>query len=394
MDAVFRIHHAFVFALAAASLFCAPATAAPPPKGDQDAVHLKAGFPLTGGHRKVQCSSCHVRGVFKGTPKTCANCHNGTLAAGKGSTHVPSSNTCDSCHVSTTWTAVRFDHSSITTSCSSCHNGRVARGKGPRHISTSNTCDACHVTTNWTRIDFDHSDVTGTCATCHNGISATGKKATHIASTNNCDSCHVTTKWTTVNVDHADVTGSCSSCHNGARATGKPVTHIQTAAQCDACHSTVAWTPASFDHSAAVTGSCSTCHNGTSATGKTATHFTTTLQCDSCHNIAGWTPIRFTHATASYPGDHGSGVTCAGCHATNSQVATWSSPAFKPDCAGCHAKDFESDEHTKYDRPSSTSYGVNELRDCTGSCHLYSDSSLTTIEERRNGEHRPSESRW
>jgi hypothetical protein len=37
---------------------------------------------------------------------------------------------------------------------------------------------------------------------------------------------------------------------------------------------------------------------------------------------------------------------------------------------------------------------VNELRDCTGSCHLYSDSSLTTIEERRNGEHRPSESRW
>jgi hypothetical protein len=31
---------------------------------------------------------------------------------------------------------------------------------------------------------------------------------------------------------------------------------------------------------------------------------------------------------------------------------------------------------------------VDELRDCAGSCHFYTDSSLTTIKDRRNSEHR------
>jgi len=30
------------------------------------------------------------------------------------------------------------------------------------------------------------------------------------------------------------------------------------------------------------------------------------------------------------------------------------------------------------------------LRDCAGSCHIYSDATLTTIKERRSGEHRVS----
>ena len=34
-------------------------------------------------------------------------------------------------------------------------------------------------------------------------------------------------------------------------------------------------------------------------------------------------------------------------------------------------------------------YTVSELRDCTGSCHVYTDSSMTTIKENRPGpEHR------
>jgi hypothetical protein len=39
-------------------------------------------------------------------------------------------------------------------------------------------------------------------------------------------------------------------------------------------------------------------------------------------------------------------------------------------------------------------YTVGELRDCTGSCHVYTDATLTTIRERRSGEHRVSAGEW
>jgi hypothetical protein len=235
--------------------------------------------------------------------------------------------------------------------------------------------------------------VTGTCASCHNGTNATGKPVTHITSTNTCDSCHVTTNWTTVRVDHTAVIGTCSSCHNGTKAAGKPVTHIQTTAQCDTCHSTVAWLPASFDHSAVI-GSCSTCHNGTSATGKPPTHFVTTLQCDSCHNTVAWTPIRFTHSSAAYPGDHRAAVTCLSCHTANSQTIAWRNAAYQPDCAGCHASRFVPGSHKKYETPTTVNYTVSELRDCSGACHQYTNSTLTTILVRRNSHHRPSDVGW
>ena len=38
-----------------------------------------------------------------------------------------------------------------------------------------------------------------------------------------------------------------------------------------------------------------------------------------------------------------------------------------------------------------TYYTVGELRDCSGACHIYTDSSLSTISDRRNGNHRVSD---
>ena len=45
------------------------------PAGKADFDHLKTGFPLTGKHAKTECESCHVRGIFEGTPVRCASCH-------------------------------------------------------------------------------------------------------------------------------------------------------------------------------------------------------------------------------------------------------------------------------------------------------------------------------
>jgi len=196
----------------------------------------------------------------------------------------------------------------------------------------------------------------------------------------------VTSSWTNVRFDHNAVTGSCASCHNGSTATGKGALHITTTAECDNCHTTLAWTPANFDHNN-VTGSCSSCHNGATATGKPSNHFTTTLQCDECHRTTAWLLVTYSHTSAAFPGNHGAGVGCTDCHTTNAQTIAWQFGAYQPDCAACHADDFKPDPHKKNENPDAR-YTLSELRDCSGSCHIYTDSSLTTIKERRNSEHR------
>jgi hypothetical protein len=90
--------------------------------------------------------------------------------------------------------------------------------------------------------------------------------------------------------------------------------------------------------------------------------------------------------SAKYP-NHGSRLTCRSCHTTNQQTVTWRTAAYAPDCAACHSNRYDASKHTKY---GSVRYTVSELRDCSGACHRYSDSTLSTISSRRNGpQHRP-----
>jgi hypothetical protein len=111
------------------------------------------------------------------------------------------------------------------------------------------------------------------------------------------------------------------------------------------------------------------------------------MPCDECHSTNSWLPTtRYSHTSGAYPGDHNSSVLCLNCHLSNTQVATWTSSTYRPDCAGCHVSDYEAKEHKKVDSPR-IYYTVGELRDCAGSCHRYTDSSLTTIERTRNSKH-------
>jgi hypothetical protein len=113
----------------------------------------------------------------------------------------------------------------------------------------------------------------------------------------------------------------------------------------------------------------------------------TTRSCDSCHTTTAWTPTKaYTHTSPFYK-PHNSGVTCASCHTTNSEVIAWKYAAYKPDCAGCHAAKFKPDAHKKVDTPKIL-YTVGELKDCSGSCHTYTDSTLTAIKKTRSGEHK------
>ena len=75
------------------------------------------------------------------------------------------------------------------------------------------------------------------------------------------------------------------------------------------------------------------------------------------------------------------------CHTTNAETVVWAFVAYKPDCAGCHANDYRSDPHVKYQSPTTVRYTVGELRNCAGACHIYTDSTMTTIKTTRTGHH-------
>jgi hypothetical protein len=246
-------------------------------------------------------------------------------------------------------------------------------------------CEACHIAGIFQGTPTD-------CAFCHDGTgmrAESGKPLDHVPTSNRCEDCHTSVTWEQVRFDHAAVTGSCSSCHNGFVARGKSNDHIFTNADCDLCHIEVVWYAIRFDHSA-VMGSCSNCHNGIEATGLPNGHFGTGSQCDVCHTSNRWLPDTFRHMSGNYPGDHRDNLDCTQCHMANSEPVQWPFSSLQPDCAGCHRSDFKPGPHKKYENPD-TPYTPEELRDCSGSCHTYTDSSLSTIKKRRDSEHRVSD---
>lgn len=94
-----------------------------------------------------------------------------------------------------------FDHTPVAgLACASagCHNGASpATYKPITHPVTTNTCESCHTTLSWTPllIPIDHSQTTDACSTCHNNVIATGKPGNHIPTMLECDNCHTTAGW-------------------------------------------------------------------------------------------------------------------------------------------------------------------------------------------------------
>jgi hypothetical protein len=162
-------------------------------------------------------------------------------------------------------------------------------------------------------------------------------------------------------------------------------------ADCGACHNSVAWLPATFDHSLG-TGVCSSCHNNIVAVGKPSNHFDTSKQCDECHTNQSWLPAIYNHNSSDYPGGH-AGVDCVSCHTGNVESITWPTIKYRPDCAGCHETAWIADPHKKTENPSLILYTLDELSDCTTSCHIYADDTFSpsAIAEVRNSKHTPSD---
>jgi len=192
-------------------------------------------FPLAGGHAALDCTQCHVGGVFTGLSSDCYSCHSANYQAAPA--HVASnySHDCTQCHSISGWLPAVFDHAFFALTgghagldCSRCHVGGVYTGlspdcyschsanyqSAPDHVAMAfpHDCMQCHTTSAWIPANFQHNfPLTGphnvSCIECH----TSGNTQVF-----NCLTCH---EKTTTDEHHKEVSGysytsqACYQCH-------------------------------------------------------------------------------------------------------------------------------------------------------------------------------------
>lgn len=129
-------------------------------------------FPLQGQHAATDCASCHVGGVFAGTPRDCFSCHADDYAATSDPDHAAAGfgTQCQDCHTPIGWGEGGFDHDASfplsgphALNCSDCHT----TGSYPAF-----SCTHCHEHRQ-SKMDSEHDDVGGyvwsspQCYACH-----------------------------------------------------------------------------------------------------------------------------------------------------------------------------------------------------------------------------------
>ena len=295
--------------------------------------HISAGFPTS------LCSQCHdtiawtdstFNHASTGFPLT--NSHQ-IAPAGKVTG-------CDQCH--------KGNYSSLAiqpTDCgnSQCHLTTWQQTNNPVHSAAgapfaAANCSTCHNTTLWTNVSFDHS-VTGWPLTGSHQLAPAGKVVA-------CTDCHTGNNYnlTAANTD-------CYGCHQTAwqstttigGAVPNHVTAGFSTSMCSTCHDTILWSDGKFDHSTTgfplqgphmlpprttVTGAigpmvnaCTDCHIG----GNYTAGYPTT-DCYGCHqsyytNAQTYSATAPNHVTANYP------TTCISCHTTYVTTA-WAGAVF------------------------------------------------------------------
>jgi hypothetical protein len=288
-----------------------------------------------------------------GLSSECVQCHSGNAdptIPGKPSTHIATSNECQSCHTPAGFKVAGFvNHDEVFGTCSSCHDGVTATGKSANHPATTQECSDCHTTKSFVLLNpdgtFDHTGITSGCSNCHNGVVAIGTASDpspsgHPNTAADCISCHTTATFKTPFPNHADpkvvVPGTCgqAGCHDGASimSDGTPIVSKSSAPfphpdtgnitiACDLCHSTTSYNLGGvFDHGVLARHpiACASCHDGNNAVGKIMNHVPTPagVDCSACHNTSTFVGGFVDHTSPT--------VTSQACTACHDGTKTWS----------------------------------------------------------------------
>jgi hypothetical protein len=277
-----------------------------------------AGWPLTGAHLGASCESCHIGGVYSGTPRACAGCHQPDYDRTSDPPHAASGfpTSCESCHDTAAWVPASFSHDLVwplvgehaDTACESCHAGGVYGG-------TPRDCVGCH------RPEYD--------ATTDPAHAASGFPTA-------CEACHSPSGWVPAAYDHGQYW---------------PLEGRHASLGCEACHADGVY--------AGTPRACLGCHEPDYAGTSNPSHGALGLPtaCETCHGAASWETRTFPGHDALFrisSGHHR--YDCASCHLTEAW-ATFT-------CTGCHEGEHtlarmnaKHDEEPGYQQ-TLTAYGV------------------------------------
>ncbi len=181
-------------------------------------------------------------------------------------------------------------------------------------------CGSCHGTSSWTEVRFNHE---------RTGFPLTGKHAR-----TSCKSCHVADFNTPLprgcvgchqDVHSGELGARCEGCHDTAdwrsrfdadahRRTNFPLLGAHAALPCVECHAEAR--ERRFSRAAV---DCAACHQQSVLRSQSVDHEDPRLKmrsCRECHAATNWTPARFPTHDACFPitaGPH-AGIACLGCH--------------------------------------------------------------------------------
>jgi hypothetical protein len=344
--------------------------------------HEDSRFPLTGKHKDIACSDCHVKAKAAGGEEVVA--------------YRPMSLGCGSCHadvhvgqlVPGLASAARADNGgpddgeggerprTVPSACCA----QPLRAGGMANAGTD--CAACHGTTSFKPASFDH-DKQGAfpldgkheqvqCVACHQVVEAGGKKiAQYKPVPTECGACHED--------EHKQTFDDFTPPTAVPQATASPATQTR----CDSCHAAVGWLPAKFAHertgfplegkhtvtrcnachgsdtNRAVPATCAGCHQDPHAQ-----EFG--LMCSACHTTELFSGPAFpvdAHRRTSFPltGRHAA-LPCDECH-VEKRERTFTRAAL--DCAACHQNDARAASLVTVDHARAPFAGVS-----CAACHL------------------------
>lgn len=179
-------------------------------------------WPLQGKHATATCASCHVGGVYAGTPKQCVACHQTEYDGTTDPNHATSGfgTSCETCHDTVDWNNANFDHNQVwplvgahtvpprtceschangyantPTQCVGCHQSDYNATSDPKHSTSGfgTSCETCHDTVRWENGNFNHESKFPIASGKHRNFA--------------CGDCHKNQN------NYSDFT--CTGCHTG-----------------------------------------------------------------------------------------------------------------------------------------------------------------------------------
>jgi len=367
------------------------------------AFHNGTGFPLDGRHQTVPCQSCHLNGVYKGTPTTCFDCHWIRRQDDRYQTRLGLR--CEVCHTTTNWLPARWNHQADagvplnpvhmllacdtchrdarfetpSLDCASCHMEDYRETREPNHAAAGfpTNCETCHRPSDasFEQAVFDHNayfpligvHATQACAVCH-------ENSVYQGTPTDCVGCHRDDYDRTQSPNHAAAgfPTACESCHrpvdtSWSSGTGFdhngvfPLVGVHATQACAVCHQNNVFRGTPTD--------CVGCHRDdydrTQAPNHAAAGFPTA--CESCHRP---TDASWSSGTGF---DHNSVFPLVGVHATQACAVCHQNNVYKGtprDCVGCHRDD--------YDRTRNPNHAAAGFPTACESCHRSTDASWSS----------------